>query len=189
MSIRAAWAAGLALAAVLPVAAAPPSGGGSPPGGSTEIPPLRRDASGDPGTAQRAPGAALQLTGRVVDESGRPVGGVAVKAFLLGVLSGSTKTAPDGTFSLAASPAQGAKGSAVVWFQAPDAETYLDASVVLWAGDVAKEAGLFPPCTRIVAGTLGQQNVEVTLRSVDERKKAVVESNCLEDATTPRSPR
>lgn len=187
MTYRTAFA--LALASLLVPSVAPAAPGDAPPGGGSSggsgVPELRRIERGAPGqtvSPERLPGDSIRLEGRVVDGSGSPVAKVAVKLFADGALVGSTTTSPDGLFVLAANPMQSGKGSAVMWFQSPDPEIYLDASVVLWAADSARQHGLFPPCTQFVQSTQGIATVEVTMRSLDERKTAVVASKCLEGA-------
>jgi hypothetical protein len=186
MSLRAAIALAAALlpAPAVPLLAAPGGGGGSPGGGDggATLRDSGSNVSGDVPAAQRAASAAVQVDGRVVDGAGRPLGGIAVKVFADGVLTGSATTAADGFFALVTNPMESGKGSAVVWFQSPDPEAYVDSWIVLWVSDSAKQSGLFPPCTERVAGSRGTREVEITLRSADERRKVVVESKCLEGA-------
>lgn len=168
-------------------------GGDSPPAGGGDTTPRRiqADVSGDLATPQRGQMPAVDVEGRVVDASGRPLGGVLVKAFADGLISGSATSDTDGSFRLAATLVEtSGKGSAVLWFDSPRDE-HLDALVVLWTGDAAKAAGVFPPCTQILpvhgGRTIGK--VEVTMRTADERRKAVAASECLEGAAEPGSPR
>jgi hypothetical protein len=174
-------------------ALAAPGGGDAPPGGSGEPTPrrLENDVSGDVGTGQRGQAPTLDIEGKVLDAAGRPIEGVLVKAFADGLLSGSAKSAVDGSFRLAASLVEtSGKGSAVLWFQSPHTE-HLDGQVVLWTGAAAGAQGLFPPCTQIAPIDGGRMTgrVEVTLRTADERQKDVAVSDCLERAPTSTSPR
>ena len=162
---------------------------GSPTGGSpTADPRPHDDISGSPIVAQRGASVNVQLEGRVVDAAGNPLPGIVVKTFANGVLAGSSKTQGDGTFTLAAHPMREAKGSAVVWFQTPDAQRYLDTFVVLWAGKTAQDRHLFPECTPILKSIGNAANLEVTMRSVAERREAVIASKCFEEEDATSSP-
>jgi hypothetical protein len=165
-----------------------PGSGGGDVGGPVMDPRRNQDVSGDVTVAQRSPTAAVQLEGRAVDAGGKPLGGIVVKVFANGVLVASTKTEGDGTFLLDAHPMREPKGSAVIWFQSPDPERYVDASVVLWASKAAEAGRLFPECTQLLKTVGGTGKIEVTMRSVDERKLAVIESRCLEGERPTSSP-
>lgn len=183
---------GIILPGVRPAAAAGGGPGSSSGGevGTGPIPDPRRlqDSSGDVAPAQRGPLPTVQLEGRVVDSGGAPLGGIVVKVFANGVMASSAKTDPDGTFLIASYPMREPKGSAVIWFQCPDPDRYLDASVVLWAGKVAQEQRLFPDCTEFLRTVGGNATIEVTMRSVDERKMALIESQCFEGERPTSSP-
>ncbi|MCI0635226.1 MAG: carboxypeptidase-like regulatory domain-containing protein, partial [Actinobacteria bacterium] len=123
-----------------PGADAPPGGGGEPTARR-----LEKDVQGDVTSPQRGLVPTVDIEGKVLDAAGRPLVGVLVKAFADGVLSGSARSDDDGSFRLSASLVErSGKGSAVLWFQSPHSE-HLDGQVVLWAGEVAKAEGLFPP--------------------------------------------
>ena len=123
-----------------------------------------------------------------MDSGGKPVPGVTIKAFANGVLAASARTDGDGRFTLAAHPMREEKGSAVIWFQSPDAQLYVDTSIVVWAGKTALEHHLFPECTQFLKTIGGAANVEVTMRSVAERGVAVMESKCFEGEVPTSSP-
>ena len=63
------------------------------------------------------------------------------------------RTDGDGRFTLAAHPMREEKGSAVIWFQSPDAQLYVDTSIVVRAGKTALEHHLFPECTQFLQTT------------------------------------
>lgn len=179
MGLRSLAHAGLGILFLAPAAFAAP--GDTAPGGGASDPPDFRDQAGRSGsvpTPQREGTASVGLDGRITDSAGKPLMGVAVKLFVDGVTSAATTSLADGSFRMVANPMRRDNGSAVIWVQSPDPEKYLDANFVLWASDAAKSAGLFSPCTPSLEGT-APGNIEVTLRSADEQKKAIVAANCL----------
>ncbi len=178
MQIRSLLPPAAALLLLVPVASAAP--GDTAPGGPTGPPDFRDPAggSGSPPVPQREGSASVALEGRVTDSAGKALMSVPIKLFTDGVTVTTTTSLADGTFRINANPMHRDKGSAVLWVQSPDPEKYVDASVVLWASDVAKSAGLFSPCTPSLEGALGG-TLEVTLRSADELKASVVASKCL----------
>ncbi|MFN8176484.1 MAG: carboxypeptidase-like regulatory domain-containing protein [bacterium] len=185
----------LALAClIVPPAVLAGPGGTSPPGssGGGARPPveprrLGEDVSGNTPNAQRTPGAAVDLEGRVTSANGSPLAGIVVKAFANGLLLGAVETEADGEFTLSARPMHEKKGSAVVWFESPDPGRYLDACVVLWADPTAEQQKLFPECEpHLNRASVGK--LAVTMLSADEQQAAVIASRCLEGGEPTSSP-
>ena len=182
----------LACLAVPPAVLAGPGGSSSPGSGGGARPPveprrLGEDVSGNTPSAQRTPGAAVDLEGRVTSANGSPLAGIVVKAFANGLLLGAVETDADGAFTLSARPMHEKKGSAIVWFQSPDPGRYLDTSVVLWADPTAQAQKLFPECQHYLSrASVGK--LAVTMLSADEQQAAVIASKCLEGGPATSSP-
>lgn len=155
-------------------------GDAPPSGGSSEVQDVRSrsDYSGEVSNPMHDVPDAVTIAGRVIDTAGKPVAGVVVKLFVDGVTAKAVQVDTDGTFSIAANPMQRRTGSAVLWFQSPDPEKLVDAEVVLWQSDAAREQHLFSRCAQSIEGKV-PGTLEVTLRSADELKAAVAAAKCL----------
>ncbi len=165
----------------LVAAAAPPSSGGSTPTPSNpESRRIQRDIGGDATLAQRGMPPAYSISGRVVETSESPLAGVVIKLFANGILEDSITSDGDGSFSIETNPLTTGDGSWILWFESPDPEKFLDTDVVVQAGKVARERGLFPPCVAQVTTIGGNATVVVTMMTPDERREIVTGSNCLE---------
>lgn len=137
----------------------------------------------NPGQAivpQRAIPQTVEIAGIIQNSAGDRLPGIRVKLFSNGVSVESATSGPDGTFSLTANPMAGAQQTTDLWIESPDPEIYLDENVVLMASSAARH--LFPECTSTVDLQRNATNIIVTLFSSDEKKDAVRESKCLENA-------
>ena len=160
-----------------------PAGGG---GGSSSAPPpiaenrrIQRDVGGDQLLGRRGDRPAVAIAGKVVNGSGTPLRNVVVKLFSAGILVSSAKTTPDGTFTIEGNPMEDVNATTILWVESPNPETLLDGSIVLQAGQVATERGLFSPCCEVVKTMGGAAGVEVTLLTQEERRKAIAKRECF----------
>ncbi len=163
--------------------AAPPGGGSSTGGGPSGVPEsrrLQRDVSGDPTVAQRGLPPGIVFSGRVADAAGAPLAAVVLKLFVNGAPSASATTDGDGSFSLDANPMADGSDTTVLWFESPDPERLLDVAVVVHAGSMAQERGLFSPCAARVEMIGGSAKVEVTMMTPEERRESVIAAGCLD---------
>lgn len=173
----------IALLAAGGAIAAPGSTGDVPSPNNPGIPQERRileDVSGSQVVPGREAPASLQVDGRVSTASGAPLGDVLVKVFSNGVVTATARTEPDGAFSVRANPPAGGNNTTVLWFESPDPDRYLDTEAVLAEGTVARDQKLFPECVQRIEIMGNNARLEVTMRTLDERRKALEESRCLE---------